>query len=117
MPQFSWSLGLGSLSSMLGLAETPANTPDSRRRQRIDGPVVICGASGVGKGTLIGRLLHLFPNDFGFSVSHTTRDPRPGEVDGKDYHFCDAATFKQAEQLGRTPGCNLAAFFKLFVLS
>lgn len=28
-----------------------------------------------------------FPDDYGFSVSHTTRAPRPGETDGKDYHF------------------------------
>jgi guanylate kinase len=50
-------------------------------------PLVICGPSGVGKGTLIGRLVADFPRHFGFSVSHTTRGPRPGEVDGVSYHF------------------------------
>ncbi|CEG41282.1 guanylate kinase [Plasmopara halstedii] len=42
-------------------------------------PIVIAGPSGVGKGTLINMLLEKFPDAFGFSVSHTTRDPREGE--------------------------------------
>uniref|UniRef100_A0AAV1U5B3 guanylate kinase n=1 Tax=Peronospora matthiolae TaxID=2874970 RepID=A0AAV1U5B3_9STRA len=50
-------------------------------------PIVIAGPSGVGKGTLINLLLRKFPDTFGFSVSHTTRDPRDGEVDGVAYHF------------------------------
>merc|ERR1719203_1868018 len=50
-------------------------------------PMIICGPSGVGKSVLIKKLQEIFPNKFGFSVSHTTRDPRPGEQDGKDYHF------------------------------
>lgn len=50
-------------------------------------PLVINGPSGVGKGTLINRLVQDFPQKFGFSVSHTTRGPRPGEEDGKHYHF------------------------------
>ena len=41
-------------------------------------PIVVCGPSGVGKGTLIEKLLQEFPGDYGFSASHTTRDPRPG---------------------------------------
>jgi guanylate kinase len=41
----------------------------------------------VGKGTLINRLLADHPGRFGFSVSHTTRPPRAGEVDGVHYHF------------------------------
>eukprot|EP01059_Diplonema_ambulator_P027690 TRINITY_DN4614_c0_g1_i2.p2 TRINITY_DN4614_c0_g1~~TRINITY_DN4614_c0_g1_i2.p2 ORF type:complete len:332 (+),score=107.56 TRINITY_DN4614_c0_g1_i2:2183-3178(+) len=49
--------------------------------------VVVCGPSGVGKGTLLAKLFKEFPDSFGFSVSHTTRGPRPGEVDGKDYFF------------------------------
>jgi guanylate kinase len=36
---------------------------------------------------LLERLFAEFPHKFGFSVSHTTRSPRPGEVDGKHYHF------------------------------
>jgi guanylate kinase len=59
-------------------------------------PVVFCGPSGVGKGTLIQMLMDRYPNEqFGFSVSHTTRPPRPGEVDGVHYHF---TTIPQIEQ-------------------
>jgi guanylate kinase len=47
---------------------------------------VITGPSGVGKGTLIGRLRERIP-ELGLSTSATTRAPRPGEVDGRDYHF------------------------------
>ncbi|XP_063780606.1 guanylate kinase isoform X2 [Pseudophryne corroboree] len=50
-------------------------------------PVVLSGPSGAGKSTLLKRLLKDYEGVFGFSVSHTTRKPRPGEVDGKDYHF------------------------------
>ena len=50
-------------------------------------PIVVCGPSGAGKSTLIKMLTAEFPDDFGFSVSHTTRDPRTGEQDGVDYHF------------------------------
>lgn len=50
-------------------------------------PLVIAGPSGVGKGTLISKLLENFPDQFGFSVSHTTRDPRVGEVQGESYFF------------------------------
>jgi len=53
---------------------------------------VITGPSGVGKGTLISRLLDRVP-DLELSVSATTRPPREGEVDGRDYHFLDRAEF------------------------
>ena len=49
--------------------------------------IVISGPSGVGKGTLIQKLLKEYPDNFGFSVSHTTRAPRAGEEDGAHYHF------------------------------
>ncbi|XP_061443960.1 guanylate kinase isoform X1 [Rhineura floridana] len=50
-------------------------------------PVVLSGPSGAGKSTLLKKLLKDYENVFGFSVSHTTRQPRSGEVNGKDYHF------------------------------
>ena len=53
-------------------------------------PLVIVGPSGVGKGTVIERLTkQSYPDSFGFSVSYTTRGPRPGEVDGQHYNFVD----------------------------
>ncbi|CDO77657.1 hypothetical protein BN946_scf184969.g8 [Trametes cinnabarina] len=57
-------------------------------------PLVISGPSGVGKSTLLKRLFAEYPDKFGFSVSHTTRAPRAGEVDGKDYHFVSQDNFK-----------------------
>jgi guanylate kinase len=53
---------------------------------------VITGPSGVGKGTLIRTLLERIP-ELELSVSATTREPRPGEVDGVDYHFLSDAEF------------------------
>jgi guanylate kinase len=53
---------------------------------------VITGPSGVGKGTLIAGLLERVP-DLELSVSATTRQPREGEVDGRDYHFLAPAEF------------------------
>uniref|UniRef100_H2LLH6 Guanylate kinase n=1 Tax=Oryzias latipes TaxID=8090 RepID=H2LLH6_ORYLA len=50
-------------------------------------PVVLSGPSGAGKSTLLKKLMKDHEGVFGFSVSHTTRNPRPGEEDGKDYHF------------------------------
>ncbi|XP_030229318.1 guanylate kinase 1b isoform X1 [Gadus morhua] len=46
-------------------------------------PVVLSGPSGAGKSTLMKRLLKDYEGVFGFSVSHTTRKPRPGEEEGK----------------------------------
>ncbi len=53
---------------------------------------VITGPSGVGKGTLIARLLERVPG-LELSVSATTREPREGEVDGRDYHFLTPEEF------------------------
>ncbi|CAL9688564.1 unnamed protein product [Knipowitschia caucasica] len=50
-------------------------------------PVVLSGPSGAGKSTLLKKLMKEYDSVFGFSVSHTTRKPRPGEVNGKDYHY------------------------------
>lgn len=57
--------------------------------------LLICGPSGVGKGTLIKLLIKEYPNKFGFSISSTTRKPRVGEKDGVDYHFLTIEKFKQ----------------------
>lgn len=51
--------------------------------------LVVTGPSGVGKGTLIGKLLTDYPTKFGKSVSRTSRKPREGEIDGVHYHFVD----------------------------
>jgi hypothetical protein len=50
-------------------------------------PVVICGPSGAGKGTLLNKLLHDFPHKFAKAITHTTRKPRTNEIPGVHYHF------------------------------
>lgn len=57
-------------------------------------PIVLSGPSGTGKSTLLKKLFAEFPTKFGFSVSSTTRSPRPGEIDGKDYNFVNVEEFK-----------------------
>lgn len=53
---------------------------------------VVSAPSGTGKSTLLGRVLREVAG-LRFSVSHTTRAPRPGETDGRQYHFVERATF------------------------
>jgi guanylate kinase len=60
---------------------------------------VITGPSGVGKGTLIARLLETVP-ELELSTSATTRDPRAGEEDGRDYHFLTPAEFERRVDAG-----------------
>lgn len=59
--------------------------------------LVVCAPSGTGKTTLVKRLLGDFLG-FAYSVSYTTRQARQGEVDGKDYHFVDRATFDRLRE-------------------
>lgn len=58
---------------------------------------IVSAPSGAGKTTLIGGLLggDLSGGDLAFSVSHTTRRPREGEVEGRDYHFVTPARFQE----------------------
>jgi guanylate kinase len=60
---------------------------------------VITGPSGVGKGTLIKKLLERVP-DLALSVSATTRQPREGEEHGRDYHFLTEEQFKERRDAG-----------------
>lgn len=62
--------------------------------------VILSGPSGVGKSTVLKRLLPCAPVPLVVSVSATTRPPRPGEVDGVDYHFLDAEEFETLRQQG-----------------
>lgn len=54
--------------------------------------IVISGFSGVGKGTVVKKLIEKY--NYSLSISATTREPRPGEVDGKDYYFKTVAEFE-----------------------
>ncbi|MBQ2989535.1 MAG: guanylate kinase [Clostridia bacterium] len=60
--------------------------------------VIISGPAGSGKGTIVSRLRELAP--FDFSVSATTRKPRPGELHGVHYYFVDKADFESKIEQG-----------------
>lgn len=62
--------------------------------------IVISGPSGCGKSTLLKRLFQEYPQKFGFSVSHTTRGPRPGEANGQHYHFTQREEMLEAISKG-----------------
>jgi guanylate kinase len=62
--------------------------------------LIISSPSGAGKTTLTRKLLESFM-DLTFSVSHTTRPPRTGEVEGQDYYFVDRSTFERTVHEGR----------------
>lgn len=56
--------------------------------------IVVSGFSGAGKGTLMKQLVHSYDN-YALSVSMTTRDPRPGEADGREYFFVSREKFEE----------------------
>ena len=56
--------------------------------------LVISGLSGAGKDTVINRLKEISPIDFHFVVTCTSRAPRAGEIDGRDYHFLSREKFE-----------------------
>ncbi|CAG8892102.1 unnamed protein product [Penicillium egyptiacum] len=71
-----------------------ASPPPDRR------PLVISGPSGAGKGTLTQKLIDAHPNTFELTVSHTTRQARPGEKDGISYHFVSIETYNTLKSNG-----------------
>ena len=82
------------------MSEAPGkpHTPRRRASDRYRGILfVISSPSGGGKGTLIRRLLQAVPG-VGYSVSWTTRAPRPGEVDGVNYRFVSEEAFTKMRQ-------------------
>jgi guanylate kinase len=62
--------------------------------------IVLSGASGSGKSTLVDRLLERHGRNLARSISATTRDPRPGEVEGVNYRFVTRAEFEADRALG-----------------
>lgn len=61
---------------------------------------LIVGPSGVGKDTIVNRIIDHYDN-FQYSVSVTSRTPRDGEVEGKDYYFVSLSEFKNLIEMGR----------------
>lgn len=66
-------------------------TPDTAGQGTL---YIISAPSGAGKSSLLRALLDATGDELALSVSHTTRAPRPGEVNGEDYHFIDTGTFR-----------------------
>lgn len=61
--------------------------------------VIVTGPSGAGKTTVVDQLLRRFPSSCRI-VTTTTRPPRPGEVDGRDYHFISRPDFERRVEAG-----------------
>lgn len=72
----------------------------SRHSHLLPPLVVLSGPSGAGKSTVVDRLLAGCRFPLRRVVTATTRDPRPGEVDGRDYHFWSPDRFRQAVAAG-----------------
>jgi len=81
--------GPKSTSGSTGVDRVGEPVPGESPRNRL---TVVSGPSGVGKSSVVGEMRRMRP-DIYFSVSVTTRKPRPGEVDGQHYHFIDRETF------------------------
>jgi guanylate kinase len=62
--------------------------------------IVVSAPSGAGKTTVVTRVLNEL-DGLRFSVSHTTRAPRPGEKDGVEYHFIDVPSFERLRDTGQ----------------
>ncbi|MDP9204219.1 MAG: guanylate kinase [Gemmatimonadota bacterium] len=63
-------------------------------------PIILSSPSGGGKTTIAHKLL-VVRRDVGYSVSCTTRDPREGEVHGRDYHFLSLKDFRRGQKAGK----------------
>ncbi|KAF2424868.1 guanylate kinase [Tothia fuscella] len=74
--------------------------PQTSSQKGGNAPIVISGPSGSGKSTMVKRLLKQYPDRFALSVSHTTRKPRDGEVDGEHYNFVTKEVFKAEVEKG-----------------
>ncbi len=68
-------------------------SPSSRRARALAVLLVLAGPSGVGKGTIVRELLERDPGVW-YSISATSRPPRPGEIDGRDYRFLAREEFE-----------------------
>ena len=67
--------------------------------------IILSGPSGVGKSTVLRRLVDRYPDRLRLSISATTRSPRPGEVDGVDYHFLSQGEFARRQSAGEFLEC------------
>jgi len=89
-------------SSHLEVLAEPFSSSSPSSSDMVLDPLVVCGPSGVGKGTMIQKFMEEWngKDQFQFTVSHTTRSPRPGEVNGIHYHFVDIPSIKRGIENG-----------------
>lgn len=88
--------------SKLQVLAEPMSTLRQSAGDMVLDPLIVCGPSGVGKGTIIAKFMEELGGKelFQFTVSHTTRSPRPGEEDGVHYHFVEVDDMKKAIENG-----------------
>ncbi|GIX70019.1 guanylate kinase [Caerostris darwini] len=79
-----------------GLKTENIKWKSEKKLETLPRPIAVCGPSGSGKSTLLKRLLAEYRDYVDFSTSHTTRKPRPNEIDGKDYHFVSREEMQKA---------------------
>ena len=83
------------MGGMTHVQHTPT-TPEGTSAQRL---TIIAGPTAVGKGTVVRALVERYPQIY-LSISATTRDPRPGEIDGVHYHFLSHDDFTRRVNAG-----------------
>lgn len=85
------------------VAEVTAKGPCKGMQETEPNPLVICGPSGSGKSTILKAVMSQpkYKDWLSFSVSHTTRQPRPGEVHGREYYFSDRESMKTEIEAGK----------------
>lgn len=86
------------MSASTATSISPAQSFSTKVSTTFLDPLIVCGPSGVGKGTIIARFMEEMggKDSFEFSISHTTRAPRKGEVNGKDYFFVGKDVMKNS---------------------
>jgi guanylate kinase len=80
--------------------------PTRPKATKTGGLVIVSGPAGAGKSTVVRELMKTCKLPLAFSVSATTRAPRPGEVDGEDYHFLSKEEFQRRREAGAFLECK-----------
>jgi guanylate kinase len=85
-----------------GIKQTRAHVsqPQPRAAKATKVPLVVAGAAGTGKSTVLARARAKYPHLLTVVVPHTSRQPQPEEDDGRDFFFVDAAQMEQMQQAG-----------------
>jgi len=93
-------------ADILRTAAAMTAEPTRPKATRVGGLVIVSGPSGAGKSTVVHELMQHCHLPLVLSVSATTRDPRPGEQDGTDYHFLSKDEFQRRREAGAFLECK-----------